>query len=152
MTNPHSSASGPAKPPPLRPVRSGLDDAGAHRIRAPAVAQYSLGVQHELKPSVIWVVQYVGNMAWHQNDQRHIDNFSLDTPMYVRQNGGNVTSASMALRRVTRAHRRSGTGGQQLQLLPRLSWATAASPSRKTPPTERTTVSRPACAFRIAGA
>ena len=28
---------------------------------------FSLGVQHELSPSVIWVVQYVGNIAWHQN-------------------------------------------------------------------------------------
>jgi hypothetical protein len=59
---------------------------------APAVAQYSLGVQHELKPSMIWVVQYVGNLAWHQNDQRHIDNFPLDTPMGVRKAGGNVTT------------------------------------------------------------
>lgn len=28
---------------------------------------YSLGVQQELKPSVIWVIQYVGNIQWHQN-------------------------------------------------------------------------------------
>ena len=28
---------------------------------------FSLGVQHELAPSVVWVVQYVGNLAWHQN-------------------------------------------------------------------------------------
>ena len=43
----------------------------ALKYPAPAVAQYSLGVQHELTPSVIWVVQYVGNLAWHQNDQRN---------------------------------------------------------------------------------
>jgi hypothetical protein len=42
--------------------------------RAPAVAQYSLGVQREISPSVIAVVQYVGNLAWHQNIQRHINN------------------------------------------------------------------------------
>jgi hypothetical protein len=32
----------------------------------PAVAMYSLGVQHEITPSVVGVVQYVGNLAWHQ--------------------------------------------------------------------------------------
>jgi len=42
--------------------------------KAPAVAQFSLGVQHEIKPSVIWVVQYVGNLAWHQNVERNINN------------------------------------------------------------------------------
>jgi hypothetical protein len=42
---------------------------------------------------VVWVVQYVGNLAWHQNDQRHIDNFSLDTPLQVRAAGGNVKTA-----------------------------------------------------------
>jgi hypothetical protein len=49
----------------------------------PAVAQYSLGIQHELKPSMIWVVQYVGNLAWHQNVERNINNFPLTV--------GNVT-------------------------------------------------------------
>ena len=43
------------------------------------------------RPS-IWVVQYVGNMAWHQYDQNHVDNFSLNTPMGVRSAGGNVTT------------------------------------------------------------
>jgi len=46
---------------------------------APGVAQYSLGIQHELKPSLIWVVQYVGNQAWHQNVIVPINNYSLNT-------------------------------------------------------------------------
>jgi len=46
----------------------------AQNYRAPAVAQFSLGVQHEIKPSVIWVVQYVGNLAWHQNIEKQINN------------------------------------------------------------------------------
>ncbi len=46
----------------------------AQNYRAPAVAQFSLGVQHEIKPSVIWVVQYVGNLAWHQNIEKNINN------------------------------------------------------------------------------
>jgi hypothetical protein len=39
----------------------------AQSYKAPGVAMYSLGVQREIKPSIIWVVQYVGNLAWHQN-------------------------------------------------------------------------------------
>jgi hypothetical protein len=91
MTNPHTSTqSGLVAATPTGP--SGLTSL-ALDYPAPAVAQYSLGVQHELVPSVIWVVQYVGNLAWHQNDQRHVDNFSLDTPLQVRAAGGNVTTA-----------------------------------------------------------
>jgi len=50
----------------------------ATTYKAPAVAQYSLGVQHEIKPSLIWVIQYVGNLAWHQNIDRPINNFPLN--------------------------------------------------------------------------
>jgi hypothetical protein len=49
----------------------------AQNYRAPAVAQFSLGVQHEIKPSVIWVVQYVGNLAWHQNVDNNINNLPV---------------------------------------------------------------------------
>jgi len=49
----------------------------AHTYKAPAVAQFSLGVQHEVRPSIIWVVQYVGNIAWHQNVERHLNNYPL---------------------------------------------------------------------------
>jgi len=49
----------------------------AKTYSAPAVAQFSFGVQHELAPSVIWVVQYVGNLAWHQNIDRQINNYPL---------------------------------------------------------------------------
>ena len=50
---------------------------------APAVTQFSLGVQREIKPSVIWVVQYVGNIAWHQNIERQINKASLATPLLI---------------------------------------------------------------------
>lgn len=71
---------------------------------APAVAQYSLGLQHQLAPSVIWVVQYVGNSAWHQNVERRINYFPLDTPMNIRMadgdpgnnSGTNPTKTSLA--------------------------------------------------------
>jgi hypothetical protein len=53
--------------------------------KAPAVAQFSLGVQHQLAPSVIWIVQYVGNLAWHQNIDRQINTFPLTTPDLIRK-------------------------------------------------------------------
>jgi hypothetical protein len=56
----------------------------AHDYKAPAVAQFSLGVQREVAPSLIWVVQYVGNLAWHQNVQRHINTFPLSTDPHIR--------------------------------------------------------------------
>ncbi|MFZ1087516.1 MAG: hypothetical protein WAN35_21340, partial [Terracidiphilus sp.] len=52
---------------PTSLIFAGNGDSIATTYKAPAVAQFSLGVQHELLPSLIWVVQYVGNIAWHQN-------------------------------------------------------------------------------------
>ncbi|MFC5861380.1 TonB-dependent receptor [Acidicapsa dinghuensis] len=57
----------------------------ATTYKAPGVAQYSLGVQHELKPSLIWVIQYVGNIAWHQNIDRPINTFPLTTSNLLRE-------------------------------------------------------------------
>jgi hypothetical protein len=58
--------------------------------KAPAVAQYSLGIQHELAPSVILVIQYVGNNAWHQNIDRNIDTFPLNTSNLLRAQSAGV--------------------------------------------------------------
>ena len=60
----------------------------AQNYPAPAVAQFSLGLQREVSPSVVWVVQYVGNMAWHQNIERHINNLPLNIDMAVRCDAG----------------------------------------------------------------
>jgi hypothetical protein len=88
MSNPHTSTqTGATATTPF--FASGLTTLDL-KYPAPAVAQFSLGVQHELAPSVVWVVQYVGNIAWHQNAQVHEDNFSLNTPLGVREAGGNV--------------------------------------------------------------
>ena len=61
---------------------------------APAVAQFSLGVQREIRPSVVAVVQYVGNLAWHQNIERRINNYSLNTPLAVRAWAGDPNNVS----------------------------------------------------------
>jgi hypothetical protein len=56
--------------------------------KAPSVAQFSLGIQHELAPSMIWVIQYVGNIAWHQNVERQINSFPIDTDLETRSRAG----------------------------------------------------------------
>jgi hypothetical protein len=55
---------------------AGLTTLAPHNYSPPAVAMYSLGLQRELAPSAIWVLQYVGNAAWHQWDNRKINNIS----------------------------------------------------------------------------
>jgi len=68
----------------------------ATTYKAPAVAQYSLGVQHELKPSMIWVIQYVGNNAWHQNINRNINTFPTNTSNALRQASIGVNGFSLS--------------------------------------------------------
>jgi hypothetical protein len=64
----------------------------AQVYKAPAVAQFSFGIQNQLAQSVILVVQYVGNIAWHQNIRRNINTYSLNTPLLVGNNQAfNVT-------------------------------------------------------------
>jgi hypothetical protein len=55
----------------------------------PAVAQFSLGVQHEIVPALILITQYVGNLDWHQNVWLPINNFPLSTPFATRQSAAN---------------------------------------------------------------
>ncbi|WP_348262910.1 TonB-dependent receptor [Telmatobacter sp. DSM 110680] len=66
----------------------------AQDYKAPAVAQFSLGLQNQVAPSVIWVVQYVGNLAWHQNIRRNINNFPINTSNAVRANAGDPNNHS----------------------------------------------------------
>lgn len=61
---------------------------------APAVAQYSLGIQHQLEPSLILITQYVGNLAWNQNIDRNINTFPLNTPLAVRADAGDASNHS----------------------------------------------------------
>jgi hypothetical protein len=63
---------------------------------APGVAQYSLGVQHEVAPALILVTQFVGNVAWHQNTFDPINNFPLSTPLATRIADANGTLSTVA--------------------------------------------------------
>jgi len=57
----------------------------AVRYPAPATSQFSLGVQRQLAPSVIAVVQYVGTTGWHQNADRAINTVPLSESVATRQ-------------------------------------------------------------------
>jgi Carboxypeptidase regulatory-like domain len=61
---------------------------------APGVAQYSLGIQRELQPSLILITQYVGNAAWAQNIERNINTYPLSTPLAVRADNGDSSNHS----------------------------------------------------------
>jgi len=52
--------------------------------KAPETIMYSFGIQHEVRPSLIWVVQYVGNDQTHQNIDRNINTFPITTPNNLR--------------------------------------------------------------------
>ncbi len=43
----------------------------------PGTATFSLGIQHEIAPSIIAVVQYAGSLGWDQDDDRAINTLPL---------------------------------------------------------------------------
>jgi hypothetical protein len=61
---------------PTALIFAGPGDSLPQVYRAPATAMYSLGIQRELTHSLIWVVQYVGNDAWHQDAGSYINNMN----------------------------------------------------------------------------
>lgn len=75
FSNPHkSNVDGNIASAPTFP--SGVTSL-AVRYPAPGTAQYSIGVQHEIVPSVIGLAQYVGSGGWHQSNDRAINTLSL---------------------------------------------------------------------------
>src|SRR5271168_632618 len=48
-----------------------------YNYQPPGTAQFSLGVQRQVAPSVIAVVQYAGSTGWHQSDDRQINTLPL---------------------------------------------------------------------------
>ena len=49
----------------------------AYNYPAPGVNMFSLGMQREIAPSVVGILQYVGTTGWHQNDDRSINTLPL---------------------------------------------------------------------------
>jgi Carboxypeptidase regulatory-like domain len=48
--------------------------------KPPGTAQFSLGIQRQIAPSVIGVIQYVGSLGWTQNNDRGINTLPLTDP------------------------------------------------------------------------
>jgi hypothetical protein len=47
---------------------------------APGTAMFSLGIQREVAPSIIGIIQYVGTTGWHQSNDRQINTLPLNSP------------------------------------------------------------------------
>ncbi len=115
---------------------------------APGVVMFSLGVQREIQPSLIWVVQYVGNLAWHQNIQRNINNYNINTPLLDNPTNPGYTRANAGRSEQRFRHKPWRRVDPDPEYPAHLPGATRASHSRKTPPTAITTASRPVYAPR----
>ncbi len=63
----------------------------AYNYPNPGTSEFSLGVQRQVAPSIVAVIQYVGTTGWHQSDDRHIntlpltDTANVATPYDLRQ-------------------------------------------------------------------
>ena len=75
FTNPHTSVlNGSVATNPVLPA--GMGTLGYYYPN-PGTAQYSLGVQQQVQPGIVALVQYVGSGGWNQDDQRAINTLPL---------------------------------------------------------------------------
>src|SRR5579883_2904111 len=92
FSNPNVTKDGAVAKTPTSPSNF---NALAMNYDNPGTTQFSLGVQQELAPSVVFAVQYVGMTGWHQDDQRNINTLPLsDSSGYAHRqavaNGANA--------------------------------------------------------------
>ena len=78
FSNPHTSALSGATTTQAFP--STLTNISFH-YPPPGTAQFSLGIQRQIAPSVIGVIQYVGSVGWTQNNARAINTLPLSDPV-----------------------------------------------------------------------
>jgi hypothetical protein len=75
FSNPHTSTlNGAVASNPVFPASLGALD---YYYPPPGTAQFSLGVQQQIAPAIMAMVQYVGSSAWDQNDQRAVNTLPL---------------------------------------------------------------------------
>ncbi len=55
----------------------------------PGTAQFSLGVQQQLQPAIVAILQYVGSIGWDQNDERNINTLPLNDLTHRQAVAGN---------------------------------------------------------------
>ena len=70
-----------------------------YNFRPPGTAMFSLGVQRQLAPSVVAVLQYVGSIGWDQDDDRSINTLPL-SDITNRQAVASGTAISTNLYRI----------------------------------------------------
>ncbi|MGA8161162.1 MAG: TonB-dependent receptor [Acidobacteriaceae bacterium] len=75
FSDPHTSdqTGATAAIPVAAPTLTNLD----YYYPNPGTTQFSLGVQHQIAPSVVAAIQYVGTTGWDQNDLREINDLPL---------------------------------------------------------------------------
>ncbi len=76
FSSPTTTVNGVAAPPGPPTVPASLTDLNLYYPN-PATAQFSLGVQQQVAPGIIGVIQYVGSAGWNQSDQRAINTLPL---------------------------------------------------------------------------
>ncbi len=76
FSTPTTTVNGVPAPPGPPTVPAGLTDLDYYYPN-PATAQFSLGIQQELAPAIVGVIQYVGSTGWNQSDQRAINTLPL---------------------------------------------------------------------------
>jgi hypothetical protein len=74
FSNPNLSLSGAPSTAPTFPANFG---SLSYFYPSPGTAQFSLGVQREVAPSMVAALQYVGTVGWHQNDERAVNTLPL---------------------------------------------------------------------------
>jgi len=84
------TATGPSSNPTQQYFPSSLTNIKYH-YPPPGTADFSLGIQHQLAPSIIFVMQYVGSSGWNQNNDRQINTLPL-----VDSNGSYATREGVA--------------------------------------------------------
>jgi len=83
FSNPNkSNQTGLTASTPTAPA--GLTNENTHYPN-PGTLQFSVGLQHELAPSLIASLGYVGTTGWNQNDLREINDLPLNAPLSERQ-------------------------------------------------------------------
>jgi Carboxypeptidase regulatory-like domain len=90
FSNPHTSAlNGAVASNPVFPA--GMGTLGYYYPN-PGTAQFSLGIQQEIAPSVMAVVQYVGSDGWNQDDDRAINTLPLNDLTHRQAVAGGANS------------------------------------------------------------
>ncbi|AXC10554.1 Oar protein [Acidisarcina polymorpha] len=79
FSNPNLSLTGAPSTAPTFPANFG---SLSFNYPDPGTAQFSLGIQQEVAPSVVAALQYVGTVGWHQNDERAVNTLPLTDPNY----------------------------------------------------------------------